>query len=92
MRLPAASAARRPSSRSPGCAKLGNMIPIIGPASQLRENLGALEIALTPEQLTELDALAPPPAAYPESLLAGDFFRTMMYGEVRQKVRWPGGD
>lgn len=71
-----------------------NVIPIIGArtASQLRENLGALDVVLTPEQLTELDALAPPPATYPASLLAGDFFRTMMYGEIRQRVNWPEGD
>jgi hypothetical protein len=26
---------------------------------------------------------------YPEALLAGEFFQTMMHGPVREQVRWP---
>lgn len=69
----------------------GGVIPIIGARTldQLRMNLGAVELRLTPEQIAALDALAPPAPSYPESLLAGDFFRTMMYGPIRDQVDWP---
>ncbi|PLQ01297.1 aldo/keto reductase [Cupriavidus pauculus] len=36
-------------------------IPKTGQRDRLRENLGALDITLTPEQLAELDTLFPPP-------------------------------
>jgi aryl-alcohol dehydrogenase-like predicted oxidoreductase len=69
----------------------GGVIPIIGArnARQLQENLLATSLVLNAEQVAELDALAPPVLRYPETLLAGEFFRTMMHGRVREQVRWP---
>lgn len=69
------------------------VIPIIGArtAEQLADNLGATALVLTPEQLKELDGLAPPVLRYPENMLGGDFFRNMMYGRIRERVRWPEG-
>ncbi len=70
----------------------GQVIPVIGARTveQLRQNLGGADVALGPELLAEIDALAPPAPAYPESLLAGEFFRDMLYGTVRRQVDWPG--
>lgn len=67
------------------------VIPIIGArtADQLADNLGATALVLTPEQLKELDGLAPPQLRYPENMLRGEFFRNMMYGRIRERVRWP---
>jgi len=67
------------------------VIPILGArnAEQLADNLGATALVLTPEQLKALDSLAPPTLRYPENMLGGDFFRNMMYGRVREQVRWP---
>ena len=39
------------------------VIPKTGRRERLKENLGALDHALSAEQLTELDALFPPPKA-----------------------------
>jgi aryl-alcohol dehydrogenase-like predicted oxidoreductase len=68
------------------------VIPIIGArtAAQLAENLGFLAITPDAELLRALDALAPPALGYPEALLGGEFFQTMMHGEVRARVDWPG--
>lgn len=66
-------------------------IPIVGArtAAQLADNLGCLDVRLSPEAMARLDALAPPASGYPATLLAGDFFQTMMHGAVRERVRWP---
>jgi aryl-alcohol dehydrogenase-like predicted oxidoreductase len=67
------------------------VIPIVGArtAEQLEENLGCLAVPVPPELRDRLDVLAPPPVGYPEALLAGEFFQTMMLGQVREQVRWP---
>ena len=69
--------------RTPGC-----VVPIIGARSQpqLEDNLGAVGIEPDAELLAQLDALSAPPARYPETLYASDFFRTMMYGEAWQQL------
>jgi aryl-alcohol dehydrogenase-like predicted oxidoreductase len=61
-----------------------NVVPIIGArtAAQLAENLGALDIELTPAERAKLDALSAPTPEYPQSLLQGEFFQRMMHGEV----------
>ncbi|MEZ5564760.1 MAG: aldo/keto reductase [Gammaproteobacteria bacterium] len=69
----------------------GGVIPIIGARTveQLRENLTCTGLRLSPEMITELDNLAPPPPTYPASLLGSEFFQDMMYGAVRQQIDWP---
>ena len=48
------------------------VIPIIGPrtADQLRTNLAAAELRLSPEQVARLDAVSAFPLGYPQELLA----------------------
>jgi aryl-alcohol dehydrogenase-like predicted oxidoreductase len=60
-------------------------IPIIGARhlGQLQDNLGAVELELSTDQLQRLDDLAPPPARYPANLLGSEFFQRMMFGEPR---------
>jgi aryl-alcohol dehydrogenase-like predicted oxidoreductase len=58
-------------------------LPIIGARkiSQLEDNLAAGDLQLDAETIQRLDALKPPPETYPASLLASQFFHTMMLGQ-----------
>lgn len=69
------------------------VIPIIGArtVAQLEENLAALELEPGDADLAELDALAPPPPGYPESLLSGEFMQGLMYGDVHDRIDPAGG-
>jgi aryl-alcohol dehydrogenase-like predicted oxidoreductase len=64
------------------------VVPIIGARNlaQLQDNLGAAQVRLDNAQLTALDKLTAADPAYPQTLYASDFFRTMMYGEAWQKL------
>jgi aryl-alcohol dehydrogenase-like predicted oxidoreductase len=64
------------------------VIPIIGARklSQLEDNLGAVDVRLDAEQIERLDALTALETEYPQSLFKSDFFQTMMYGEVRERI------
>jgi aryl-alcohol dehydrogenase-like predicted oxidoreductase len=48
------------------------VIPIIGPRTtdQLRTNLAAADLCLSPQQIARLDAVSPPSPCYPHKLLA----------------------
>lgn len=73
------------------CQRPGGIIPIIGARrpEQMEDNLGCTTVTLNDAQRSALDALAPPTLRNPESLLEGDFFRTLMYGPVEPRIRWP---
>lgn len=66
-----------------------SVVPIIGARKlgQLEENLTCLDLRLTEAQLVRLDALSPPAAEYPVSLLAGEFFQGLMHGESGRRMR-----
>jgi len=74
------------AQRSSSC-----VIPIIGArtASQLRENLGSVDIRLKPDHLGQLDELTALTPEYPQALFASDFFQTMMFGELRENIELP---
>lgn len=59
------------------------VIPILGARklAQLQDNLGAAGRELDTETVERLNALKPPPQTYPKSLLDGEFFRVMMWGQ-----------
>jgi aryl-alcohol dehydrogenase-like predicted oxidoreductase len=65
------------------------VIPIIGARklSQLTDNLGAAEVELTGAEIAEVDAMTALVPEYPHSLYASEFFQTMMYGEVRDRIQ-----
>ena len=64
------------------------VIPIIGARklSQLEDNLQAVNVELSATQIAELDELTALTPEYPQSLFASEFFQTMMYGEVRERI------
>ena len=59
-----------------------NVIPIIGARrlSQLEDNLGALDFALSAEQMAALTAVAPLPREYPHSFWNDFIRRDLIYG------------
>jgi len=64
------------------------VVPIIGARTlrQLEDNLGAAAVDVSAAQLAELDALTALAPEYPQTLYASEFFNTMMYGEVRERI------
>ena len=60
-----------------------DVIPMLGARTpgQLEDNLGCLNVELTAEQISELDALSPAPVTYPASLFQTPFYRRMVHGE-----------
>jgi aryl-alcohol dehydrogenase-like predicted oxidoreductase len=65
------------------------VIPIIGARklAQLEDNLQAVNIELNATQIAALDELTALTPEYPQSLFVSEFFQTMMYGEVRDRIR-----
>jgi aryl-alcohol dehydrogenase-like predicted oxidoreductase len=64
------------------------VIPIIGARklSQLEDNLQAVDIQLSTTQIASIDELTALNQEYPQALFASEFFQTMMYGEVRERI------
>jgi aryl-alcohol dehydrogenase-like predicted oxidoreductase len=62
------------------------VIPIVGArsAEQLRENLGALDVELTGDQIGRIDAAGAPALGFPRSFLESDGVRELIYGKT-----WP---
>jgi aryl-alcohol dehydrogenase-like predicted oxidoreductase len=60
------------------------LVPIVGvrSAEQLEDNLGALEVALTPAQHELLDEAAPPSLGFPRSFLESSDVRELIYGDT----------
>jgi aryl-alcohol dehydrogenase-like predicted oxidoreductase len=63
--------------------------PVIGARTpaQLEENLGALEVDLTADQLTRLNEVSAIDLGFPHRLLASDHIRTVTAGELKVKTR-----
>ncbi|MFD9882933.1 aldo/keto reductase [Streptomyces alboflavus] len=63
--------------------------PIIGARTpaQLESNLGALEVDITAAQLDRLDAASAIDLGFPHALLAGDFVRTLLHGDMVVEAR-----
>jgi aryl-alcohol dehydrogenase-like predicted oxidoreductase len=64
------------------------VMPIIGATSeqQFAENLGALDVELTPEHVERLDAVSAIELGFPHDWLALDVVRAAQYGPVREKI------
>jgi aryl-alcohol dehydrogenase-like predicted oxidoreductase len=67
----------------------GVTAPILGARTpaQLEDNLGALEVDFTAAQLARLDEASAIGLGIPHSLLAGDFGRTLVRGDMRVASR-----
>jgi aryl-alcohol dehydrogenase-like predicted oxidoreductase len=64
------------------------VLPILGATSeeQFTENLGALDVQLTPEQIERLDAVSSIDLGFPHDWLALPVVRAAQYGPVREKI------
>lgn len=67
----------------------GVTAPIIGARTpaQLEDNLGALEVDFTASQLARLDEASAIQLGVPHDLLAGDFGRTQVHGDLTVETR-----
>ena len=67
----------------------GVTAPVIGARTpeQLENNLGALEVDLTAEQLARLDKVSAIDLGYPHDLLASDHIRTVTAGDLKIETR-----
>lgn len=63
--------------------------PIIGArtAGQLEENLGALEVGLTPSQVARLDEVSAIDLGFPHAMLASDHIRVQTRGDLKIQAR-----
>jgi aryl-alcohol dehydrogenase-like predicted oxidoreductase len=66
----------------------GVIIPLLGARteSQLKDNLGALNVALTPDQLARLDAVSKIDLGFPHDFLASDGIRDIVYGGTYHQI------
>ena len=65
------------------------VVPIIGARNlrQVADNLGSIDVELTAAQIAQLDELTALTPEYPHSLYVSEFFQTMMYGTVRDRIQ-----
>ena len=61
-----------------------HLVPIVGARSgtQLRENLGALEVELSPAQIERLDAVSGFRLGFPREFLESDHVRGLIFGDT----------
>ncbi len=64
------------------------IVPIVGArsAEQLTENLGALDVRLTPDDLARLDESSRPQLGFPRSFLESENVRGLIYGETWSRL------
>jgi aryl-alcohol dehydrogenase-like predicted oxidoreductase len=64
------------------------VIPIIGArkVSQLRDNLGSLDLELSPEQLKSLDGASRIEPEFPQNIYEREMVRSIRYGGVRDRL------
>lgn len=60
------------------------IIPILGARrlEQLQDNLGALNISLSPEHILKLDSLSPIQLGFPHDFLSGNEVRSLLFGDT----------
>jgi aryl-alcohol dehydrogenase-like predicted oxidoreductase len=65
------------------------VIPIIGARriSQLEDNIGSLEVALTHEQLCRLNQASEISLGYPQTLFANGLVQTLAFGGMRDRIK-----
>lgn len=66
----------------------GLIIPIVGArsASQLKDNLGCLDLTLTREQLERLDEASRIELGFPHDFFKSDLVRQLVYGGMRESI------
>ncbi|HWQ83317.1 MAG TPA: hypothetical protein VN363_02055, partial [Anaerolineales bacterium] len=53
---------------------------------QLQDNLGALDLTLTPEQIFKLDSLSPIQLGFPHDFLSGSEVRSLLFGDTHPLI------
>ena len=66
----------------------GKVIPILGASSerQMADNLGCLDVELTPEQTARLDAASDTGLGFPYAFLRRDAVRRLVYGQRHEQI------
>ena len=64
------------------------VMPILGATTeeQFEENLAALDVKLSPEQLERLDTVSAIDLGFPQAWLANEMIRSFLYGGLRQQI------
>ena len=64
------------------------IVPILGTRTeqQMLDNLGALEVELTPEDIERLDSVAAPRLGFPRDFLESSHVRGLIYGETWERL------
>jgi aryl-alcohol dehydrogenase-like predicted oxidoreductase len=65
-----------------------SVIPIVGArrVSQFEDNLASLELELTPEQVSALDAASAIEMGFPHDFYENEMVKTVVYGGLRDKI------
>ena len=66
----------------------GVIIPIVGARSraQMRDNLGSLDVDLSPDQLKRLDDISKIELGFPHDFLSSDMIKTLLYGNTYSSI------
>jgi len=69
----------------------GTVVPLLGArkVEQLRDNLGALEVLLTPEQSARLDEASDVPKGFPHDFLGKEEIQDIVYGGTQDRIDFP---
>ena len=72
-------------------ARPWHLIPIVGARSetQLRENLGALDVELSPEQVERLDSVSGFRVGFPREFLESEHVRGLIFGDTFELIDDP---
>jgi aryl-alcohol dehydrogenase-like predicted oxidoreductase len=72
-------------------AQLWHLVPIVGARteSQLRENLGAIDLALVPEHIERLDAASGFRLGFPREFLESEHVRGLIFGDTFELIDDP---
>jgi diketogulonate reductase-like aldo/keto reductase len=70
------------------CQQPGVIVPILGArkVEQLQDNLGGLNVTLSPEQLARLDAASTVDLGFPHEFLASDGVRDLVFGGTYSQI------
>jgi aryl-alcohol dehydrogenase-like predicted oxidoreductase len=69
----------------------GTIVPLLGARdlSQLRDNLGALEVQLDEDQRSRLDEVSKLELGFPHQFLADEYVRDLLYGGTQHRIDFP---
>ncbi|MDQ5868382.1 MAG: aldo/keto reductase [Thermoproteota archaeon] len=71
----------------------GVIVPILGARTQtqMKDNLGSLDLALSSDQLERLNEISKIELGFPHSFLSSDMVKTLVYGDVYSQIDFHRG-